>query len=268
MKHTPKKLLSLVLVLLMLTALTIPAAADVIIEPQNLFYLTHRDECEYLRVRQYLANSDAGYVYLYQSPDNKMTVGSYPNGEKLALTWLYVAPDGTEWGLLYDESGWFCLNDLSLVYDSREFLKDNETLCQPYEKGSFESIAASNASPVWTWTYPGGERQEYDITNGDVTEFVSKTYTDENGAVWGHINYMYGMRDFWVCLSKPYDENAGGFALSDHEITIKVAPTPADEIPVSENNKVLLIVAGVLVVAVVIGTAVLIRTSFAKKKEQ
>lgn len=268
MKHTLKKLLSLVLVLLMLTALTIPAAADVIIEPQNLFYLTHRDECEYLRVRQYLANSDAGYVYLYQSPDNKMTVGSYPNGEKLALTWLYVAPDGTEWGLLYDESGWFCLNDLSLVYDSREFLKDNETLCQPYEKGSFESIAASNASPVWTWTYPGGERQEYDITNGDVTEFVSKTYTDENGTVWGHINYMYGMRDFWVCLSKPYDENAGGFALSDHEITIKVAPTPADEIPVSENNKVLLIVAGVLVVAVVIGTAVLIRTSFAKKKEQ
>lgn len=268
MKHAHKTLLSLALVFLMLSALTIPAAADVIIEPQNLFYATHRDECQYLRVRHYLANSDAGYVYLYQSPDNKMTVGSYPNGEKLALTWLYVAPDGSEWGLLYDESGWFCLNDLSLVYDSREFLKDNEALCQPCEPGSFESISSSNASPVLTWTYPGGERQEYDITNGDVSEFVSLTYTDGNGNVWGHINYMYGMRDFWVCLSKPYDENAGGFALADHEISLKEAPTPEEEIPVSENNKTLLIVAGVLIVAVVVGTAVLIRTSFAKKSKQ
>ena len=268
MKQTLKKLLALALVCLMLTALAIPAVADVIIEPQNIFYVTHKKECEYLRVRQYLANSEAGYVYLYQSPDNPMTVGSYPNGEKLALTWLYVAPDGTEWGLLYDESGWFCLNDLSLVYDSREFLKDNEDKCLPYEKGSFEPIQGSNASPVLTWTYPGGELRERRLTEGEVTEFVSQTYTDENGTVWGYIGYRYGERDFWVCLSNPYDENAGGFALSDHEITLKVTPTPADEIPVSESNKVLLIIAGALVVAVVIGTTVLIRTSFAKKKKQ
>ena len=51
MKQTLKKLLALALVCLMLTALAIPAAADVIIEPQNIFYVTHKKECEYSQKR-------------------------------------------------------------------------------------------------------------------------------------------------------------------------------------------------------------------------
>ena len=206
MKRTFRSILTLALVFLMLTALAIPVAADVIVEPNNLFYATHREECEYLRVRYYLTNSDAGYVYLYQSPDNALTAKSYPNGEKVALTWLYTAPDGEDWGMLGDESGWFRLSDLSLVYDSREFLKDNEAKCLPYEKDSFAPIEGSNASPVLTWTYPGGELRERKITEGELTEFVSQTYTDENGTVWGYIGYRYGEREFWICLTSPYDE--------------------------------------------------------------
>ena len=267
MKRTFQKLLALCLALMMLSALTLPAAADIIIEPSNLFYATHRDKCEYLRVRHYLTNTAEGYVYLYQSPDNTLTVKSYPNGEKVALTWLYTAPDGEEWGMLYDESGWFRLSDLSLVYDSREFLKDNEDKCVPYEKGDAEAINGSNASPVISWTYPGGEKEEYRITNGDVTEFVGKTYTDANGTVWGHIGYMYGMRDFWVCLTAPYDESVGGYALPEHEITLKQEPLAQDAIPVSRANVSTAIIAGVLIVAVVIGTAVLIRVMYVKKKQ-
>ena len=268
MKATVSKLLTLCLALIMLTALAIPAAADVIMEPNNLFYATHREACEYLRVRHYLTNSDAGYVYLYQSPDNALTVRSYPNGEKVALTWLYISPEGEEWGMLGDESGWLRLADLSLVYDSREFLKDNEAKCLPYEKDSFAPIEGSNASPVLTWTYPGGELRERKITEGELTEFVSQTYTDENGTVWGYIGYRYGEREFWICLTAPYDETVGGYALPDHEIPLKQAPTPVEEIPVSSNNTVILTVVGVLIVAAVIGTAVLIRVMFVKKKQK
>lgn len=268
MKRTFRSILTLALVFLMLTALAIPAAADVIVEPNNLFYATHREECEYIRYRRYLTNSEAGYVYLYQSPDAELTVRSFPNGETVVLTWLYTDKAGEVWGILGDDSGWFRLSDLSLVYDSKEFLKDNEAKCVPFEKGSFESIEASEETPVIRWSYPGGEKEEYSIQNGDITEFVSKTYTDEGGAVWGYIGYMYGMRDFWVCLTAPYDETVGGYALPDHEITLKQEPTPVEDIPVSSNNTVILTVVGVLIAAVVIGTVVLIRVMFIKKKQK
>ena len=268
MKRTFKTILSLALICLMLTVLAIPAAADIIYEPNNLFYNTHKDDCEYLRVRHYVANSEAGYVYLYQSPDNPMTVRSYPNGEEVAIIWLYTAPDGAQWGLNGDESGWICLSDWSLVYDSREFLKDHEAECVPYEEGSFEPINGSNESPVLTWAYPGGELRERKITEGELTYFVGQTYTDEGGTVWGYIGYRYGERDFWICLSNPYDESVGGYALPEHEITLKQEPAAVDAIPVSDGNKTALIVAGVLIVGVVIGTAVIIRVVFVKKKKQ
>jgi hypothetical protein len=79
---------------------------------------------------------------------------------------------------------------------------------------------------------------------------------------------MYGMRDFWICLTAPYDESVGGYALSEHEITLKQEPVEKNDIPVSEGNKTMLIVAGVLVVGVVIGTAVIVRAGFAKKKNK
>ena len=268
MKRTLRTLLTIAFAVLMLTALALPAAADIIYEPNNLFYNTHREECEYLRVRHYVANSAEGYTYIYQSPDNTLTVRSCPNGEDVAITWLYTAPDGTEWGMVGDESGWIRLSTWSLVYDSREFLKDNEDKCIPYEKDSFEPINGSNGTPVLTWTYPGGELRERKITEGELTEFVSKTYTDENGVVWGYIGYRYGERDFWVCLSAPYDESVGGYALPEHEITLLQPPVAQEDIPVSSGNKTALIVAGVLIVAVVVGTAVIIRTRFTKQTEK
>ena len=268
MKQTLRTLLTLTLTVLMLTVLALPAAADIIYEPNNLFYNTHREECEYLRVRHYVANTKEGYAYLYQSPDNAMTVRACPNGEEIAITWLYTAPDGAEWGMVNDESGWICLNDWSLVYDSREFLKDHEAECVPFDSESAAEIPATEEKPVIAWSYPGGDRAEYTLSNGNVAYFVNQTYTDANGTVWGHIGYMYGMRDFWVCLSNPYDESVGGFALSEHEITLIQDPVAQEDIPVSGGNKTALIVAGVLIVGVIVGTTVIIRVTFVKKKQK
>ena len=269
MKQTLRTLITLFLACLMLTVLALPAAADIIYEPNNLFYTTHSKDCEYLRVRHYLANTADGYAYLYQSPDNAMTVRAYPNGEDVAITWLYTAPDGAQWGMVNDESGWIDLADFSLVYDSREFLKDHESELAEFDHENADEILTTKEAPVLAWTYPGGARSHFDLSavNPDkgVTYFVSQTYTDESGLIWGYIGYMYGMRDFWVCLSAPYDESVGGYALPGHEITLKQEPIAQDDIPVSTGNKTLLIVAGMLVVGVVIGTAVIVRVGFAKK---
>ena len=268
MKRTLRTLLTLALTVLMLTALALPAAADIIYEPNNLFYTTHSEDCEYLRVRHYVANSAEGYVYIYQSPDNTMTVRACPNGEDVAITWLYTAPDGAEWGMVGDESGWICLSTWSLVYDSREFLKDHEAELSEFDSENAAEIPATQEKPVIAWSYPGGDKAAYTLSNGNVAYFVSQTYTDTNGTVWGHIGYMYGMRDFWVCLSAPYDESVSGYALPEHEITLVKAPVSPEEIPVSQGNKTAIVVAGVLIVAVVVGTAVIIRVTFTKKKQK
>lgn len=266
MKRTLKHLLALCLTCLMLAALTVPAAADVIWEPNDLFYNTHADECDYIRYRRYMTNSDAGYVYQYQSPASSITVSSQPNGTEISLAWLYTDDKGETWGLTNDETGWYRLSDLSLIYDCQEFLTDNKDKCVPYDD-SFETIAATSERPVVTWTYPGGERSSNKITDERTTEHIQLMYTDENGLVWGYISYMYGMRDFWVCLSAPFDENVGGYATSEHEIVLKQEPVATEDIPVPASNVTAWIVAGVLVVAVVVGTVALIRVMYAKKKK-
>lgn len=259
---------ALCLALIMMLALALPVAADVIVEPDNLFYATHRKECEYIRARHYLTNSDQGHVYLYQSPDNRLSVRSFPNGEKVTLTWLYTASDGEVWGIIADESGWFRISDLSLIYDSQEFLKDNADKCLPFDRSTHEPIVGSEETPVLSWTYPGGKRAYYDIQSGNVVEFVSTVYTDENGTLWGHIVYMYGMRDFWVCLSEPYDDSVGGTALEEHVITLRREPTAAEDIPIEGNRVTMLILSGVLIAVVVVSTVVILRVMFVKKKQK
>lgn len=265
MKNTLKKLLALTLACLMLTILTLPAAADVIYEPEDNFYKTHSDECVYNNYRRYLTNGEDGYVYLYQSPVSDLTVKAYPNGETVNISYLYTSPEGEVWGILGDDSGWFDMSELSLIYDSQSFLEDNKDKCVPYDD-SFASITASNEAPVLRWTYPGGESNAT-LTSGSITDFVQLTYIDDNGQVWGYINYMYGMRNFWVCLSDPHSETVGDYALSDHEVELKHEPVAQEDIPVNKSNITTGIVAGVLIVLVVIGTAVIIRVFFGKKSK-
>lgn len=266
MKHIIKKLLALALTALMLTTLALPAAADAIWEPNDSFYKTHADACEYVRHRRYLTNSDAGYVYGYQSPESGVTTAALPNGTEISVAWLYTDKQGESWGLPSSESGWFKLSELSLIYDCQAFLADHASELTPFSSEGVEAIEGSSEKFIYGWTYPGGEKY-IDIRLGNVVEFVSQTYTDADGLVWGYILYMYGARDFWVCLSAPYDESVGGTAVEQHAITLRHEPVPAEDIPVSQGNVMVWIIVGVLIVAVVGGTAVLIRVVYAKKKK-
>lgn len=261
-----KHILTPILAALMLVALALPVAADVIYEPRDSFYEQHREECTAQFARRYTANSEQGYVYLYRNPESSITVGALSNGEQISLSWAYTAPDGEVWGILTDDSGWVKMSELSLVYDSIAFLEEHKVDCLPYTEGSY-TIEANESNRVLTWAYPGGELKAFSFTDPEFIGSVQMTYTDESGNVWGHIGYFRGTRDVWICLSAPYDTEVGGHAVKDHEVTLKAEPTPSDDLPVSDGNTTVLITVGVLVAAVVLATAAIIAVMFRKKKQ-
>ncbi len=300
MKLTKRLIISF-LVVLMLFTLALPAAADVIWEPDNEFFEEHRRECTYNN-RDYIANSDKGYVYLFKDPLTDVSVGAYSNGEAVHIQFLYTDKKGDVWGVTYDGEGWLRMSELSLIYDSREFIKDNEAKLSDYVEGSY-TAKASAETPVIIWKYPGKvTAYSTKFDDVDVAESVSRTYTDESGNVWGYITYFYGSKDFWICLSSPYSKDVSNTAVPDpnlkgepvvggdipeypnntgesddpnnngdvegNGIELKADPVPKDEIPPYVGNYKPLIIAGVLVALVVIATVVVLRVVYVKKAKQ
>ncbi len=283
---TLKSLAALVLLSLLLLSAVLPSFADVIIEPEDSFFAQHEDECTYQEFRQYIVNTDAGHTYLYVNPESDRTIKGYPNGEKVAVYWLYTDKDGEVWGLLSHSTGWFRMSELTVVYDSVSFLNEHSHEMKPYVDGSY-TIVADESKPVVMWKYPG-QRSESSFYDHDVTEYVSETYTDPDGEVWGYIQYYMGMRKVWVCLTDPYGDGGvetdeavttdlkaeptdpDGIPTSpvgDGDIVLKADPTPQDKIPMSEGNKRTFIIVGALVGGVVLVTAAVIVVLSGKKSK-
>ncbi len=259
-----KRILVLVLLCMTVASLGIPSFADVIVEPKDVFYMTHSDECVYNNYRQYTVNTEHGHAYLYVSPASDMTVSGYPNGANVTVSWLYTDGEGESWGLVSDGGGWFKMSDLTVVYDSFSFLEEHDDEMEEYVQGTY-SITASDEAPVPMWNYPG-EKCDTFFYHDDVAEYVQRTYTDADGNIWGYIVYYMGQRNIWVCMSDPYGEAVAPTEAASVEL--KAEHTPEDDIPMSGENAKILTVVGVLVGGVVIVTAVVIAVMFAEKKKK
>ena len=66
----------------------------------------------------------------------------------------------------------------------------------------------------------------------------ARTFTDEQGLVWGYIGYFRGVRDCWVCISNAtatFEElyPDGGPVRGEEEVQETPVPEAADE----EDNK-------------------------------
>lgn len=98
-----KKAISLLLCLLLTAALTAPALADVIWEPDDDFYFAHFDECR-ASDEGYLAGTD---TTVYADPETPVSAGVIPAGESVATPYIWTDKNGDEWGYVeyYDESG-------------------------------------------------------------------------------------------------------------------------------------------------------------------
>ena len=77
---------------LLAMSLAVPAAADVIWEPEDAFYKSHAEDCTLLQ-RSFYTNGEAGYVNLYASPESDTVTGQIENGNRSAIYWQYE-----DWG--------------------------------------------------------------------------------------------------------------------------------------------------------------------------
>ncbi len=262
-----KKIALFSLILATFFSLCLPAFADVIVEPSDLFYNTHKDECDHREGRQYIVNTEAGYSYSYRSPESVIAYRKISNGDIFWIEWFYTDKNGEEWGVRNRDDGWFRMSDLTLVYDTFSFLEEHETEMKVYEQGSY-ILEATDENKVQIWNYPGKKKADCFFSNDDVASYVGQTYTDSDGVVWGYIPWCWSgeWRNVWVSLSEatPVEKEPPGNSL-------KADPVPADQIPMSEGNRRTLILVGSLVGGVVAVTggviAVLLITKKKTKKE-
>ena len=123
-----KKVVSIIIVLLLAVCCAVNAGADVIFEPQDSFYESHRDQCEY-HDRSYTANGPNGDVKVYESPESDSVRATVENGEEIYVSYLYQDANGNIWGCTEnwstDISGWVPMEYLELIYDERSFEEDH-----------------------------------------------------------------------------------------------------------------------------------------------
>lgn len=199
-----KRLFSLVLTVLTACCLAAPAFADVIWEPEDDFYQRHADECELLQ-RSFYTNGPEGYVDLFRSPESSSVTGQMENGEKLYIYWRYQ-----DWGYVEgDVTGWAPLGDLQLIYDHISFAEEYGEQFAPYDAEACRPLLdAWTGDALALWPYPGAEQADLWQDAADAMEDLkeygfSEIFVDEEGNTWGFCAYLYGNRDFWVCLDDP-----------------------------------------------------------------
>lgn len=209
-----KRWMIILLLVLLLCALAIPAAADLVILPDNNFYRSHRSECV-SEDRAYYANGPEGYVLAYtspESPDGK----PLRNGEAFHVSNIYQ----NRWGLVaynartmdrqnMSESnrayGWVDLNYMVADYDAVSFAADHAL---EIVETNLE-LDTRLLTAVACYKYPGSgivvDRPNASRIGSDGNAFTAQ-FIDPAGRTWGYVPKSYNHRDaWWICLDAPND---------------------------------------------------------------
>lgn len=255
-----RKLLALLTALLLLAAMAAPAFADVLWMPRgNVSY-----DYDGVLNRAFLANGGDGYVTVYTAPNSMSKVTNLANGTRFYVVYTREEKDGSLWGLGYEAvidgaEGWVPLADMALIYDYISFEEDHSHEFQAYD-GSGDDL-----TQACTYSYPGGVYlSTAKCMDGGAYTFAEgfqNLYTDEDGLRWSYIGYYYGLRNFWICIDDPMNENLGAETyLSEAQVReeVNTLVPPAAQVPDTGVFSLWAIpVALVIVVAVV--TAVIVR---------
>ena len=113
--------------------------ADVLIEPENAFYRSHRDECQHTAYRVYVTEEER---IVYTAPYG-MKILSKGVGTNFGIEWLYTESDGSVWGYWNDWSnaGWIEMSGMKVVYDDISFREEHGSEIVPNTdgRGTFEN---------------------------------------------------------------------------------------------------------------------------------
>ncbi len=243
-------MLSLVLVM----GLALPVSADIIWEPQDNFYESHREECEY-EGRRYQMAGYVDAVTLYSKPGGSAQK-TVPNGQSGTVQFIWQGEDQA-WGYLCfvgedQAEGWVPMADLTLIYDNQQFQEDHASEIQNVDP------VKVNFTQAILYSYPGGpagsvleEAKEYQ----PFSEMFTLIYTDEDGLRWGYVGYYMGRRNSWICLDDPMNENLDTQVVEPQPSAAQLSQKPS----VSNSGSDPMLLAGGLVAAVVAVTLGLIK---------
>lgn len=257
------------------------ALADAIAEPNDDFYASNRENCVYEN-RWYYSNGPTGYLDVYERPGGAL-LGSAENGDDFYVQFTFF--DGSvQWGLVGYEvdggmleadddwdalTGWVKMSDMTLKYDSTEFLKDHSAETVDAQTVNLD-ISGIFGKEIVFWTYPhSGEDIDDDVVLSaeDGFEFTYY-YKDEEGLDWGYCGYFRGYRDFWVCLSDPTNEN---LSVTPHQVQF-FTPGPDSEVsppaPQTQTNLTLIIILCVAVLVLITVVLILVVRNKNKKDSQ
>ena len=244
-----RKFLALAAALTAAFMLMLPVSADVIWTPENSFYETHWEECEYVG-RTYEIRGYEGHTPVFAAPEGTQS-GTMENGEKVLIQFVWSGQQ--DWGYAVAEAkeGWVPMDDLSLVYDSQQFMEDYADQLQTVEPVEVDFHQAL------LYAYPNGpqkfvleEVEQYQ----SFSEMFTTIHTDENGLRWGYVGYYMGHQNGWVCLDDPMSEELSTAVVETQPSAAQLRQSSS----VTEGGSPLLLPAA-LVAAVAAVTAVLIR---------
>ena len=194
-----KRICTLLIASLLISSLTVPALADVIWEPGDSFYDSHRFEVKYVEY-VYEAVRDTA---LYASP--KAFAGErIPEGQTISINYLWKKNWGAGHVNLVQaggyQEGWFELTDFRRLYTVVDF----ESSHQGEFAGREGTVPLERGNPVYLYSFPGsGISYPTDTApvEGEDSLRYTAVYTDPEGLEWGGIEYPEGR--LWVCLSEP-----------------------------------------------------------------
>ncbi|PKM73782.1 MAG: hypothetical protein CVU91_01655 [Firmicutes bacterium HGW-Firmicutes-16] len=270
--HDFKKLTRMIFTCVILVSLISGfALADVIWEPNDDFYSAHSNDCEYVN-RDYYSNGETGYMEFFSEPGGT-SLGFADNGQTFHVQFSYKLGDET-WGVIeYSEvegkliprgeeeckTGWIKLADTTLKYDYQSFDEAHRSEYTIYD-GDYSEL--KDVQNIVMWTFPNSGATNGTIDNIDENFAVQSIYTDIDNSQWGYVNYYYGMKNFWICLSKPIDAT---IAAKDVQVPEFNTPSP-DSKPVQTGNDMSSVVI-ICVAAAILCTAVLFASLNKKKRE-
>lgn len=242
-----RSLIPLIVLLLLFPAF---AFADVIVEPENGFFRTHRSDCQHREGRTYLANGPDGTLPLYTAPGGTVSE-TLKSGASFYCQWTYTDKEGIVWGFSEQHAAWAPLGYTLVQYDYIAFEAEHK------DEIITEANQTAERLPVaYLYAYPGASNP-IRMENVDLT--AEKQYTDGQGRQWGFISYIYGIRNKWFCLNDPG---------SDELIGEKKAPVSSGfeapaQLPTATNRGVIAGVVG----GVALLTLVVVLLAFRRKKK-
>jgi len=263
-----KKLTFTLLVALLLLMPAFIAYADVIVEPENDFYNRNRNDIVLLE-RSFMVNSPTGSTSIKTAPGARREIAEVENGEIIYVSSSCLF-NGEFWGLttVFLESGqgwtphgWVIMDDLLVLYDYVAFAEEHFDEFYAYQ-GDYEELKKTGAAIVWPW--PGAQAPLWTIEQLDSDNFrVLYAYTDDAGREWGFVMYLFGSRNFWVCLSDPMNPDIPAFNPAPPPMEW-VSDTPHTDIRDDRSGIPVRII--VMVASVVLGTLVLIKVFWKPNK--